>query len=114
LVDESGLVQSVNIPGGGKTGMHEALVNRDSQLVASWFSNASELHSQVFSTGHEALALPSGTPGGPLGNSTSTPSRLLLVRIAGRTLGVYTSMSGAPAGENWRAEGITTRFLPGD
>jgi hypothetical protein len=115
LVDESGLVQSLNIPGGGKTGMHEALVNRDSQVVASWFSLAPALHTQVFSSGNEALLLPAGTPGGPLGNSTSTPSKLVLVRVSGRTIAVYTLRFGVPAVmDDWRAEGVATHLLPAD
>jgi hypothetical protein len=116
LVDEGGVIQSVDIPGGGKMGMHQALLAQNSNLIASWFTTEPTLFTQAFSTGSELPRLPVGTSSNvPLGQSTSAPSKLALVRLSDRVLALYPSQSGRPAvGDTWRAEGISARPLPAD
>jgi hypothetical protein len=102
LADTNGVVQSLEIRGGGKTGMHQALLADDAGLVASWFTSEPELHTEVFASGAETPELPAGTP-----------TSLALVRIGERVLGVYSARPAGPANSEWggRVEGIAVRDL---
>lgn len=115
LLDADGLLQSLPIPGGYKTGMHEALVVEDSRVLASWFTTEPKLYTQAFSNGREHALLPPGTSGAPWGASTSMSSSLVLVRVSNRTLGVYgTSSFGPASSETWIKDGIAARPLAAD
>jgi hypothetical protein len=104
LIDSAGVIQSLEIPGGTKTGMREALLADDSKLLAAWFTTQQTLHSHAFVSATETPELPPGMP-----------SDLALVRVSDRVLGAYRAQPSGPADPDWgRAESIAVRALSAD